>query len=744
MRGTSKAPPAKVRPKPMVLKRLRRRIGIPVTLMAAALLVLALPAGASAFLALGDQKEFFAPTQPTNPLTLAEGPDGNVWYTNDGSTKIGKVTPAGVVTEYSPGLTGAAFGITAGPEGTVWFTERGSKKIGYIKTSEPTTSLKEFPEVGTLAGEPEHITEGPDGNLWFTYQPEGATKVIGKITPAGVIEEFDQTDGLNASAAPCSIIPGPDGNVWFGDCNNSPRAVGKVTPAGVITEFPVTGNLQNEPHSITFGSDERIWFPANGTGTKRVGAITTAGVVTYYSAGSVNLNGFATGADGNVWARDTFWANEKQTLTIEAAAPDLGGTYKLSFKGDQTGPIAASASPATVEAALGALPSVGGVANVNVLEVSTTAGAATRGIEFEGKFARIPVEAIVCDGSGLTGTPPVSCTITDNAIQAQPQRLFRFETSGALETFPLEPQTLVQVAASVKTGTVVSGPDNSLWYTAMGDAAFPSTPAIGKFGLGIVNGPELTVTKDGTGDGTVVSNPAGIECGGECSAKLVDTGEKVTLTASPDSESLFVSWKGCEKGGANGRQCTVTMDVAKTVVAKFTKAYDVEVNSEGSGLGKVQSSPAGVVCLANCPSTSAMFKEGTPVTLTATPSKYHVFTEWTGDCSGVSPTCALGALGADKEVGAIFTPVTQFDLTLTKSGNGNGVVKAKQAGINCAATCTSQAAGYYSGTEVELTVTPGKGSSFGGWSTGAGTCTGATNPCKVTMSSAKSVTAEFK
>jgi hypothetical protein len=259
-------------------------------------------------------------------------------------------------------------------------------------------------------------------------------------------------------------------------------------------------------------------------------------------------------------------------------------------------------------------------------------------------------------------------------------------------------------------------------------------------------GPKLTVVKEGTGTGTVVSNPGGIECGGKCNASFTE-GSKVTLTASPQLGSTFVSWKGCEKGGVNGRQCTVTMDKAKTVNAKFLTAYNVEVTRVDSGLGKVSSSPGGVLCLSNCASTRAAFKEGTSVTLSAAPSKNYVFTEWTGDCSGSSLTCSLGSLGEDKEVGAKFTPVAQHNLRLNKSGGGNGTAKSNVAGINCGATCSSMVAAYFQGTEVELTATPGKGSSFGGWSTtggGGGTCTGTTNPCKVTMSSAAEVTAQFK
>src|SRR4249919_3643678 len=53
------------------------------------------------------------------------------------------------------------------------------------------------------------------------------------------------------------------------------------------------------------------------------------------------------------------------------------------------------------------------------------------------------------------------------------------------------------------------------------------------------------------GSGTVVSNPAGLECTGSapktCEAELAEG--KVTLTASPAPGYLVKSWKGCDTGG---------------------------------------------------------------------------------------------------------------------------------------------------------------------------------------------------
>ena len=53
----------------------------------------------------------------------------------------------------------------------------------------------------------------------------------------------------------------------------------------------------------------------------------------------------------------------------------------------------------------------------------------------------------------------------------------------------------------------------------------------------------LTVTKAGTGSGTVTSVPAGINCGSTCSANY-NSGISVTVTASPVSDSVFSGWSG--------------------------------------------------------------------------------------------------------------------------------------------------------------------------------------------------------
>ena len=72
------------------------------------------------------------------------------------------------------------------------------------------------------------------------------------------------------------------------------------------------------------------------------------------------------------------------------------------------------------------------------------------------------------------------------------------------------------------------------------------------------------------GDGRVISEPAGIDCGQDCSEPF-EAQEQITLTAIPDSGDYFIGWWGdvppeCLYDDA---ACTVTMDRDKTVRAIF-------------------------------------------------------------------------------------------------------------------------------------------------------------------------------
>jgi len=76
----------------------------------------------------------------------------------------------------------------------------------------------------------------------------------------------------------------------------------------------------------------------------------------------------------------------------------------------------------------------------------------------------------------------------------------------------------------------------------------------------------LTVSRAGSGGGSVASSPSGIACGTDCTEDYL-SGTPVTLTATAAADSVFAGWSGdCSGSGAS---CAVTMSAARSVIASF-------------------------------------------------------------------------------------------------------------------------------------------------------------------------------
>lgn len=76
----------------------------------------------------------------------------------------------------------------------------------------------------------------------------------------------------------------------------------------------------------------------------------------------------------------------------------------------------------------------------------------------------------------------------------------------------------------------------------------------------------LEVVKNGTGSGSVVSEPSGIDCGLDCTEPYLE-GSVVTLTATVVSGSIFAGWAGDCTG--NELTCTLTLNSNSQVTATF-------------------------------------------------------------------------------------------------------------------------------------------------------------------------------
>ena len=173
----------------------------------------------------------------------------------------------------------------------------------------------------------------------------------------------------------------------------------------------------------------------------------------------------------------------------------------------------------------------------------------------------------------------------------------------------------------------------------------------------------LTVNSAGTGSGTVTSTPAGINCGTDCT-ETYSHGSEVVLTAVADSDSIFSGWGGACAGSGS---CTVSMTDAQTVFAHFDLipegSHALTVSLDGEGSGSVSSSMAGYSRQAggggiNCDPTpnavcTAIYPEGTEVTLQAVADAGSVFMGWSGaGCTGTGECVVM--MTAETAVTATF------------------------------------------------------------------------------------------
>ena len=385
------------------------------------------------------------------PTGIATGPDGALWFTEYGArslgspvgaSAIGRLDPnTGQITEYSTNLTANSGPdlITLGPDGDLWFTENKGNKIGRIN---PTTHLIQEFAIPTPNSQPVGIVTGPDHALWFAESNSGQ---IGRIDPAtGQVIEFGQAPGLptiTRNGAPTGIALGPDGDLWFTELNAA--TVGKITTQGIVTQYMKGITANAGPAGITPGPDGNLYFTEQVTG--RVARITTGGLVTELTQGYAPTSGPADitlGPDGNLWFTE------------------LTGTHV-----DRISPLGAYAQfPASVS--IPPTNSVGGITsgpdgNLWFTEINGNANG-------NGQIGRMDTSGNITEFSqgipagsepfGITAGPDGNLWFTDEGTNA----IGRITTKGVITEFPIpNPNGVSSTPKSITTG-----PDGNLWFTS--------------------------------------------------------------------------------------------------------------------------------------------------------------------------------------------------------------------------------------------------------------------------------------
>ena len=155
----------------------------------------------------------------------------------------------------------------------------------------------------------------------------------------------------------------------------------------------------------------------------------------------------------------------------------------------------------------------------------------------------------------------------------------------------------------------------------------------------------IQIILGGTGQGTVTSDPAGIDCTigpdgptGTCEATF-PAGTRVKLRAEPAANSTFDGWAPVNSCGRHPKAVVVEADHVHSCQPVFSRLpgseFFIGITMEGSG--QVTSSPTGIDCTADADAgtitgtCAAVYDAGTVITLSATPLVGWMFVGFSGD-----------------------------------------------------------------------------------------------------------------
>ncbi|MFT3913514.1 MAG: IPT/TIG domain-containing protein [Anaeromyxobacteraceae bacterium] len=272
---------------------------------------------------------------------MALGPDGNLWFTERARGKVGRVTPAGVVTEFSVpdgsvngnAVTGDPVDIAAGADGNLWFSDWALARVGYVTPAGAVTMVPLASGCTTFG-----ITHGPGTTVWFNedHCPAGGQNHVGSVDTANVAaqQSFPVTGSFPLLFG---ITLGADGNLWSAEYNR--RKLRRTTPAGVFTELPEpsppppatdTALTFSNPLWLVTGSDGNVWFNDG-----KLGVITPTGTLTDRDAlgtpGGLVVGRINRDTKGRVWYSGSNVVGWMDTATFE------NDTYPVSTFGTPSG-----------------------------------------------------------------------------------------------------------------------------------------------------------------------------------------------------------------------------------------------------------------------------------------------------------------------------------------------------------------------------------------------------------------------
>lgn len=314
---------------------------------------------------------------------------------------------------------------------------------------------------------PPSFAQSGNGKLLIAYGDEGVRKWDGLATsfalagvPAPTLkpvissagegriigERYAYVRNIDADGRASNLSPISDKlNAW-----GTPHTITAASNAAPIV-------ITSATHGLTSGEAVFIQGVQGNTAANGTWNVVVVDANTYQlvgSAGNGDFLGVNSGQINVTTLRDGASAvNEVQTIT--ASGTPSGGTWTITFQGDTTSALAATANAATVQTALRLLPSINGA---NITVTGGGLGTAAFTLTFIGTLAGANQPEVTVDGSLLLGASVTVSVVTltqGSPAQSEVQQFQLYGTpTGGTFTLTFNGQTTTALAYNASIYTV--------------------------------------------------------------------------------------------------------------------------------------------------------------------------------------------------------------------------------------------------------------------------------------------------
>jgi virginiamycin B lyase len=331
---------------------------------------------------------FQVPTGNAGLDRIVTAPNGDMWFVEQDAHQIGRITPAGQITEYpAPGRTtdsSQVIDLDVAPDGTVWVTVGSGRTIAQFNPATGgwlTGSLGAYPYGGKVRVDPagtvwttmkfddRGIASVKNGGLDVRFEDPECDDVLGIGTGGSVwcardkaLVNVGATSGgttyplPDELPSPYSLAAGPTGSIWYsryygGSWFITPDEghVGYVT-AGSSQQVEFNTGDATAPTDLVMGPDGAMWYASVGR-AKAIGHVTAAGTGALTQVGNYQPTSLTFAKDGWIWFTDSennsivrVSPDELRTTNVD---PGEGSIYKVGQTvgagGGVTGRVVAAA-----------------------------------------------------------------------------------------------------------------------------------------------------------------------------------------------------------------------------------------------------------------------------------------------------------------------------------------------------------------------------------------------------------------